>query len=487
MDNLKIKLSTKILDFVEGLPRFRKGTISRLQDIRERQKDWASKEFTRRNAAKDSSVELSNITLVLTFEHEGFNSLIQGFNNYFPKIESIQEFTSDLKKSVDDLYAYSWQNLGFIAREQGIYLPGVTVDESLPQDVKSVSLSFHRILPSVACIIFEFKLDASVSKELSKIQDKVYLGPVEFKRLWPINRIHHNYSMGSGNSYATKIINDRKNCTRAEIETWIKKGFKWNPQKINAISYIDVYTIFGNPKKYEENQVWLKENRTWLSTYGIDAYEFDTLIGDDFLLSNTRSSTPQYMISNVIAKFDSSGKSDADALLEYKVKAIAVSAMIFNVIKKYKNKVETLRGNGFSNLYKRNKLTKKNQYNIQEIKKVTVIISRFEQEISHSKQWIMHSISDVGELKNLIREDTVDLGEYTLTNAEFQLKQIKEAAVIIDSGLTNYLSVQSIYVMYKLQKWMFILSIVVTIATVIGVLSGWSNLKSLIFYWFNEW
>ncbi|WP_236307641.1 hypothetical protein, partial [Enterobacter bugandensis] len=49
----------------------------------------------------------------------------------------------------------------------------------------------------------------------------------------------------------------------------------------------------------------------------------------------------------------------------------------------------------------------------------------------------------------------------------------------IDAGLTNYLSTQNIYVMYKLQKWMFVLTFVVTIATIIGVLSGWDNLMKL--------
>ena len=109
----------------------------------------------------------------------------------------------------------------------------------------------------------------------------------------------------------------------------------------------------------------------------------------------------------------------------------------------------------------------------------------FEHEVKQSGHCIAHSISDVVELIDLLRKETVNLGKNTIDNANYQLKQVKEAAAIIDSGLTNYLSVQSIYVMYKLQKWMFILSIVVTIATIIGVLSGWSNLKLLVSGWID--
>jgi len=481
VDNLKLKISTQILDFVEGLPRFRKGTISNLQDIRERQKKRASKEYTQRNAAKDSNIALNQMTLILTFEHEEFSSVIKGLKQYFPKNENMQKFIASLKESADNLHASSWHNLGYIAREQGVYLPHVAVDESLPLDIKNVSLSFHRILPSLACIIFEFQLDESISKELCKLQDKVYLGPVEFKKLWPLNNFHRSYSMG--NACATRSINDKKDSIREKIEAWVKQGFNWKPQTMNVVSYIDVYKVTGNPIDTDERRKWLRENGGWLNEYGIDVNGFNTLEGDDFLVSYPESSSTKYIISDVIAKFDSNIESEFGDFIEYKVRAIAVSATILSVIEKYRNKIELLRGHGFKNLYKRKKLTRKNQYNIQELKRTIVIILRLEHEINQSEHWIAHSISEVGDLTSSIRKETVNLGKCTVNNVKYQLKQVKEAASIIDSGLTNYLSVQSIYAMYKLQKWMFILSIVVTIATIISVLSGWDNLKLLIPSW----
>jgi len=485
MDNLKLKISTKILDLVEGLPRLRKGTISSLQDIRDRQKKWSSKEFTRRSAPKDSIIELSQITLVITFEHEEFQSVIKGLKQYFPKNENVQKFVTSLKESEDKLHASSWHNLGYITREQGVYLPYMAVDGNLPTNVKNVSLSFHRILPSVACIIFEFQLDDSVSKALSIIQDQIYLRPVEFKKLWPLSSLHRGYTMGTGYDCAVKSVNNEKNSVRARVEAWVEKGFNWKPQTIDAVSYIDVYKVSGNPTDTEERREWLRKNSSYLNEYGIDVNGFDTLEGEGFLVSRPRSNNQKYILSNVILKFDSKNESEFGDFLEYKVRGIAVSATIFSVIEKYRNKIEVLRGQGFKNLYKRKKLTRRNQHNIQEIKRTIVMISRLEHEINQSGHWISHSISEVGELISLVRKETVNLGKDTINNANYQLKQIKGAATIIDSGLTNYLSVQSIYVMYKLQKWMFILSIVVTIATIISVLSGWNSLRTLISGWIN--
>lgn len=485
MDNLKLKISTKILDFVEGLPRFRRGTISSLQDIRERQRKWSANKFTTRDRPQDSNIELNQITLTLTFEHEEFGAIIRGLKRYFPKNEKIQKFIRSLRDSADKLHASNWHNLGYIVREQSIYFPDVSVDESLPSDIKKVSLSFHRILPSVASIIFEFQLEHSVSDELRQIQEQVYLGPVEFTNLWPLSHIHRGYTMGTGTDDAIKAIRDAKDSVRVGIESWVKKSFNWTPKALGAVSYIDVYKITGNPKDIDDRRDWLNKNSQWLNEYGIDVNGFDTLEGEDFLVSSPRSNEQKYMISDVIAKLDPKAESEFGDFLEFKVRAVAVSAAIFNILEKYRNTVEILRSNGFKNLYKRKKLTRRNQYNIQEIKRTLVIILRLEHELEASGHWVEHSISEVGQLFNPSRKESVSLGKNTLLNTRYQLKQIKEAATIIDSGLTNYLSVQSIYVMYKLQKWMFVLSIVVTIATIIGVLSGWSNLKPLISSWIN--
>jgi hypothetical protein len=264
---------------------------------------------------------------------------------------------------------------------------------------------------------------------------------------------------------------------------WVKNGFGWKPEAVGFASYIDVYEVTGNPEDLDERRNWLNDNRAWLYDYGIDVNGMNTLEGEGFLISDPRSSERDYLISDVVCKFESKNKSQFVDFLEYKVRAIAVAATIYNVLEKYRRRIEFLRAHGFKNLYRRKKFTRKNQYNIQEIKRTIVIISRLEHEFNHSRHWIMHSISEVGELTDLFRKEHVDLGRNIVSNFNYQVKNIKEAASIIDSGLTNYLSVQSIYVMYKLQKWMFILSIVVAIATIIGVLSSWNSIKALMSIW----
>jgi hypothetical protein len=286
--------------------------------------------------------------------------------------------------------------------------------------------------------------------------------------------------MGTESQCAVEKIAEEKDSIRALLEKWVKHGFGWKPQTMDAVSYIDVFEITGNPKDPDKRKEWISNNSQWLEEHGISTRGFNTYEGEDFLLSSPRIEGQKYLVTDTFAKLDSNNSSESGDILEYKIRAVAISSTIFSVIEKYGSRVEVLRSRGFNNLYKRKKLNSQSQLNIQELKRTIAILSRLEHELKGSGSWIAHSISEVGKLRDLFRDKPFDLGKSTLLNSRYQLEKVKEAADIIDIGLTNYLSVQSIHVMYKLQKWMFILSVVVTIATIVGVLSGWEDLKSLL-------
>jgi hypothetical protein len=479
MSNLKLKISTSILNAVEGLPRFTKGLISGLQDIREQQQKWASSAYEASKAPENACVQLKTMTLTLTFEHEDFKSILKGLKNYFPKNSRIQRFSDSLKKSADSLHASSWHNLGFIAKEKGYYLPDATIDRNLPHCVNSVSVYFHRILPSLACITFECHLNDSLSNDLSSIQSKIHLGPVIFKSFIPLKRIPNGYSMGSSYEVSQAQINQRKDRLREEILNWIRKGFKWKLDNKYNNSFIDIYEIEGVPTQRENRQNWLDENKSWLGNYGINVHKFNSLEGKDFFITMPDESSEKYTLSHILSRFDLESQSKDRDLFTFKIGAVAVSATILNIITKYADRIKKLRSLGFENLYKRTKLTKRTQKNIQEIKTTLVILSRFEQELNNSKHSISSSMSEIGQLSYMMEDRLVNFSTQNINKANSRLKNIKDAANTIDAGLTNYLSIQNIYVMYKLQKWMFVLTFVVTIATIIGVLSGWDNLVKL--------
>lgn len=479
MNDLRLKVSTAILNVAEGLPRFRKGLISDLQEIREQQQEWALSAQEASKSPENSGIQLKTMNVTLIFEHEDFKSILKGLKYYFPKNNRIQRFSDSLKKSADSLHASSWHNLGFIAKEKGYYVPDVTIDKNLPDSVNSTSINFHRILPSLACIIFEFHLNDLLSKDLALIQSKLHLGPVVFKKFIPLKKIPNGYTMGSSYEVSLTQINERKDILRDEILNWIRKGFKWKLNNKYSISFIDIYEVEGMPTLDTNRQKWLDENKSWLENYGINLNIFNSLEGDKFFLTMPEESKQKYTLSHILTRFDLESQDNGRDLFTYKIGAVAVSATILNTISKYAERIKKLRSLGFENLYKRTKLTKRTQENIQEIKRTLVILSRFEQELINSRFFISSTISEIGQLTSIRKNSVINFHSEIISKAKSRLKSIKDAANTIDAGLTNYLSTQNIYVMYKLQKWMFVLTFVVTIATIIGVLSGWDNLMKL--------
>jgi hypothetical protein len=91
MEKLKLLLSTKLLDFVEGLPKFRKGRVSFLQSVRENQQKTSVDLFKLRKVPENAQIDLKQITLSLNFEYENFNELSTGLKKSFPKNDKINK------------------------------------------------------------------------------------------------------------------------------------------------------------------------------------------------------------------------------------------------------------------------------------------------------------------------------------------------------------------------------------------------------------
>lgn len=485
--NYKINISTKILNLVETLPRFSKGMISDLQRIRELQHEWAAKSKIKRKAPEEAHMSFETLALTITFEHEDYKSLIKGLKRYFPKNERIKDFVGTLKNTADSLHASNWNNLGYIFKENASYVFDVTIDNTLPNNITSISLSFHRILPSVSCLILTCHLDDNISKELNKLQDNTYLGEIEFKKFWPLRKLSHRYSINRPHNSSRSELNLRKDVLRNEIESWIKKNFKWNLKDKYVISYIDIYRISGSPNDEQERKAWLNKNHSWLSDFDITPQSLDTLNGNNFMISKPESSNGNSNTSIIMTRFEEIENSRNIDTFDFKIGSLAISEALFNTLNKHEERITSLRSSGFKNLYKRTKMTKKTQQNIQEIKRELVIISRLDQELQECSDFIAISISEIGSLTHSYDNSPHNLANATLTNSNYILKQIRDAAHTIDTGLTNYLSTQSIYVMYKLQRWMFFLTVVVTIATLVGVSSSWENAKQIILSWFQPY
>jgi hypothetical protein len=354
-------------------------------------------------------------------------------------------------------------------------LPGSILNTNLPKEISSLTITFHRLLPSFGTLLFTFNIEQSFSDNLKNIQNQAYLQPISFNSLFSYKSIFHKTKFDISNKEHFKKINKSKDLLRGNLEKWLKCTFHWKKQLIGKCFYTDFYKISGNPINEEQLNQWIKENKMWLADYGVFHRPENTYQGNYFMLSDLRNSIELVKCSVIAIQLDNEADEGNGYQFDEKINSIAVCYAITYLIEQYRSKVELLRGKSFRKL-RANKLNNSQLLNIQEIKKTVVLLNRLKSELNGSQYWLEHYTQNIETLTD-IGEQKVNFHDITILRATNQLDRVIQAAKIIDSGLTSYLSMQSIFSMYRLQRSMYVLSIVVVVLTLISLFSSEEFIK----------
>lgn len=483
MDIQKLRLwaSTKLLDAAEWLPKCPKiSRLEYLQGIRARQRKRAKESLVERTIPDGVDISLSQITLILPFEYESFDQIYKGLRRYFPKNGDVGNFVSKMERSQDSLYAVNWYNLGYICKPGKNYFPLGVDDDQLPNEIEFIHLSFERILPSLACVVLEIKLSDIVTKEILQLQNKERLQATIFKSFWPTKKFAQLYSVNPRDGSATLAIGQRKNIFRKRLEKWLFQKFHWDDQTLESRFYVDTYELNGAPEKKALIPQWARNQSSWLGDFGIDVYGSDTLWNKKTIYSNPHRNDAEGSLSKILVVLNPGHENNSSFEMEETIRAVAASLTIFATVSKHQDKIEELRAKGLNTLHKSKGLSLNGHESIQSLKKEVVMLSRLENELEQTKGWVRSSISGIKKFRLLRSGEKIVLEDITLANAKVAISKLQKIVSTIDDGLSNYLSIQNLYITYKLQNRMFWLTVVVTIATIAGVLLQWDDLSVLI-------
>lgn len=469
-------LSKKYLDWAEVLPKFQGGFIHELQLIREHQRKWSGRRFQNRIKPDNASIILNQVRSVITFQLEDFGLVQRTVGKLFPNSEKVREFIKDLKKKESSIHASSWNNIGLIVKDKGLYAGETQYVDELPDHVKVVHVSYHRIMPSLACLSFSFYINEKFSESLANKQNRDYLPPVVFKSINPFKKFPRGYSMGGGSEGAREVVRKHvlglSNC----INKWLEKETKLSDSMSFTKAVVEYYIINGNPTDADEASKWFETNRGWLGDYGISVSEHDSYKSSNFMYcasSYPNKDIPVY----ALVSFDDGN--NEERYIDFKLDALSVYASMFSTIDSIQNSLEKYRMSGFLQLAKFDTRVLKNSGSASRLKRLGVILNRISHEFAEGKHWIMHSLEGIEDLKNSFFNEERKLRKNIIENSEYRLGYLTKAFDVVDLGLTGYLEIQNIYAMYRLQKWMFVLSLVITIATIVGVVANWDDLLKL--------
>lgn len=480
-------ISRKILDWAEVLPKFQGGFINELQSIREHQKKWSSRRFQNRIKPDNSSLTLKEIRFVVSFQLEQFFLIQRIISKLFPNSEKVGKFIKDLKDSESSISACSWNNIGLVVKNKGFYVGESQVVDSLPKYVKLVHVSYHRIMPSLACLSFTFFIENEFSNELAHKQNCEYLPPVIFKSINPFKKFPAGYSMGSGNDVSKEVLRNHIYNLASTFNSWLESRLPLGKQSSLPKSIVERYELKGNPTEGSELTKWLKDNRGWFENYGLSTLEYDTFRSSNLLYSESSYPDKTWPVYTLTSLEDNEG--EKERFVDFRMDSLAVAAAIFGILDNLQLVLEKHRMSGFQFLSKFDTKILNKTWSVSTIKRLSVILDRLQHEFTEGKHWILHSLAEINELKRTTFGKELNLNVAIIDHAIYRIDTIRKASNIIDIGLTGYLEVQNIYAMYRLQRWIFVLSIVVTLATIVSVLSGWNDLAKLwekLLEWHNK-
>lgn len=471
-------LSKKYLDWAEALPKFQGGFIKKLQTIREHQRKTSNIVFKRRKKPDNVILIMKKIRIVIAFQLEQFQLIQKIVRKLFPNNEKIRKFVKELKDEESSIHAMRWQNIGLIVKDEGLYFGEKQLVAILPKYVKMIHVSYHRIMPSIACLSFTFHLEDEFSQQLNYKQSLEYLLPITFNDIFPFRKRGSSYSMGGENDGgAQKIIREDIFNLVTNLFDWLKKRALINQQFNIATSIIEMFELQRNPLDKKQPQEWINENNGWLNDYSISMSEYDSYRNE--YSSYCESTYHSKKWHSYILTFFKDNSKEEDHFLDLKMDSLAVMAAIYSILEDIQKLLEKNRKLGFHSLAEFDtKILNKNS-NIIALKRLGALLNRLNHEFEHNNIWIKHSLEGISDLKSVHSENEHDLTKVIISNVIYKIDTLIKSCDIVDAGLTSYLTVQNIYAMYRLQRWMFILAIVVTIATIVSVLSGWENLKKL--------
>jgi hypothetical protein len=478
MRNLRLRFSEKILDCVDALPRFRAGFVSDLQETREFQRKAATDKLLLSKAPEGARIEFNRMLVMMTVEHEEFSLIVDGFSKAFVDDASglASRFVDNFQSSIDDLHSAGWHNVTTIVRDNSNYFPQLKMDPSLPNHIDQVSIFCHRLLPSLACLVFELKLNSSFAQRLMEIHSREHLPPVTFTNFFPLNRFHHSLSYNT--DIVDDLISEEKNSLRLDFKRWVNRNFS-GLSKI-SFSYIDVATIYGAPDDKELCSDWMVDNRHWLSTFGLRIVDLQTYEGEGFIISKFRSlNNFDFNVSCTVAKTAGQPEYHGGYIFDPCLNSILLSTVLSNFFKSLELALRKYRSAGFKKIFSKNLKKIDHSSDILNLKRLLVKISRLKQEFEESFAWIAKDIGAINPVRRFGRKKPDDYSGVLMNNLSSYVKSIEAAAKVVDDGMTSFLSVQSISAMYKLQRRIYFLTIVVTLATIVGVLANWRSLAEL--------
>lgn len=503
-------------------------TITTLKIIREgqRQSSESTHELTR--PSEGTNINFLYFRLIEIFHIEDFSNLKEGLLKLFPDLQSDWN-EIDFKTEFDSATTHgtgTWRRLGIIYRKPASYPsePRASLP-NLPSVVDHISVEWHKPLSSIFIVTFDVHLTKEATRQLINLQEEPYFEEIRFEKFIPWSPYRMGHSMGSSGTKMQEEITSWFANLRGEVEKCIspyvsgyfaRQRTDSSANQVVSLPSIEVFALNGVKGNSDSFEQWKKDAGHWWNSLGFKfhsnvymnnllvfafpnestrqerkggfytAYRFASLWEDFILTIDTKNY--QHLEED---KFESVQRNFAkEEIKEWLNKILPLIALreltnsIHRNIQKFKQ--EVFRGNDTrlkryielcyvlqkeESLFNRIKLEFEQYENWILSEKVTEFENKAElrrfndDQLAKDKKTSKKKDKLVDEIetpKFNLKDNGLDGIKYKLETIETELKYL---ATTHNSNLTT----RNMDAMYRLQGSIWWMTIIVVLATIIGV------------------
>jgi hypothetical protein len=432
------------------------------------------------------------------FPAEEYDRLFAGLRRLFPAKPYGRDQIDRFSPTAPDLFHGGWSKIGTLVRENKWFgMLDKRVVPEIPAEVDYVDIDVHKVLPSAVVVSFDVHLSKKATSKLNELQARTYLAVTTFHQFAPWAKHGMNRSHAPVEWAMQDAILKWQRGLHHEVERivtpYLRGFFTRSRERRNRLPVIDCFSLSGIPEGDEDIHTRLAPLRSWLVSASVqpDPSELHKYLRDDLMFvweERREERLPfgyRFVQLHAAPPVPDPTKLQGFAALRSELDAVLPYICFLEAIQTITEQVEVLRLRVYKTLAGASWFNRRFRADIKlndRVQREAMFVSRLSLELKDSKPWLKHELEVFGCMTQKLG---IERSESTLTDVlddslSFQLDRVQRHLALIGGSSSDHVARRNVSLMYSLQRQVWLLTIVATLASVGSILTNWNQLRQIL-------
>lgn len=353
----------------------------------------------------------------------------------------------------------------------------------LPEEVDYISLTAHKLLPSLFAITADVFLTDKATDLIRSIQERLYFPEVTFRHCNPRKWLH-GFSTKRPESIAREAVLSRIDGLRFRIEMLLRPFFKGQflstrDGSRTRLPAIETYRLLNIPFG-PDFAPWRRNARAWWGSLGFDVTGINSYEGAERMFSWSENGLRVARLC--VPKSDSEDQFSSSRLIDV-LNGILPGFAIRQLLDSLEADFTKLRRKAYQQLMSGPRTTRLGReiLSVQELSRRSLLLNRLQVEFEDAKSGIAHDAKHLSDMVNSVvpRRPSATLDAALMEGIDWKARVIQQQVRLLTQAFSEHVSILNTRVMYRLQRALFWLTLVYTALALIAVTANWPQLEEV--------